>query len=560
MFAIAINDIVESLKPDVNAALYVDDLALYCSASHVRTAERLLQLAINKVENWATSNGFRFSTAKTQCVHFCRVRNCFTEPSLLLYNKQISVKDSIRFLGLVFDRKLTWKEHFKYLRQKCFLSLNVLIILNHFDWGADRSQLLRIYRALVRSKLDYGSIVYSSARTTHLKTLDAIHNLGIRIATGAFRSSPVVSICAESGEPPLHIRQRRNILSYAAALSSLKDHPTYKFVFEPNFQDLYAVKPLHSRPLGIRLKEICNDLGWLFPSVMQTGLNSVPPWVIFPNVDTMLSRLDRSSTHPCIYKIEFLNYLSKFPNFNVLYTDGSKSAAGVGCSIVSCNSVQKFKLPSQCSIFTAELFALLKALEGGDGQDMIICSDSQSSLKIITQMYTCHPLASKIQDRIALLANQKKNVRFCWVPGHMGINGNERADQAAKEAVVHGDEVNIFIRNDVKNHAISRVNQTWAAEWDTLAANKLRGIKSTVTAWATSCRPSRREEVVLARLRIGHCRLTHSFLMAREQIPICDTCDVPVTVSHILVECVQFREVRERVGLSDHLLSIIGND
>ena len=72
------------------------------------------------------------------------------------------------------------------------------------DWGADTKVLLRLYRSLVLSKLDYGCIVYGSARQSYLRKLDSIHNQGLRLALGAFRISPVNSLYAEANEPSLN--------------------------------------------------------------------------------------------------------------------------------------------------------------------------------------------------------------------------------------------------------------------------------------------------------------------------------------------------------------------
>ena len=48
----------------------------------------------------------------------------------------------------------------KYLKAKCLRALNLLKVLSHTSWGADRTTLLKLYRSLVRSKLDYGCIIY----------------------------------------------------------------------------------------------------------------------------------------------------------------------------------------------------------------------------------------------------------------------------------------------------------------------------------------------------------------------------------------------------------------
>ena len=48
--------------------------------------------------------------------------------------------------------------------------------------------------------------------------------------------------------------------------------------------------------------------------------------------------------------------------------------------------------------------------------------------------------------------------------------------------------------------------------------------------------------------------------MAREEPPFCETCDTRITVSHILTECVQVRDIRQQIGLSGDLSVALGND
>ena len=67
------------------------------------------------------------------------------------------------------------------------------------EWGADKSVLLK-YRSLIRSKLDYGCIVYGSARSSYIKMINTVHHQGLRLALGAFRTSPVESLYVEAGE------------------------------------------------------------------------------------------------------------------------------------------------------------------------------------------------------------------------------------------------------------------------------------------------------------------------------------------------------------------------
>ena len=82
------------------------------------------------------------------------------EPDIKLDGTSIKVADKAKFLGLVFDQRLTFRAHVKYLKTFCDKALNVLRVVGHTDWGADKVVLLRLYRALVRSRLDYGCIFF----------------------------------------------------------------------------------------------------------------------------------------------------------------------------------------------------------------------------------------------------------------------------------------------------------------------------------------------------------------------------------------------------------------
>ena len=57
------------------------------------------------------------------------------------------------------------------------------------EGDADRKVLLNLYRTIIRSKLDYGSIIYGSARKSYFEMLDFIHHQGLRLALGALGES-----------------------------------------------------------------------------------------------------------------------------------------------------------------------------------------------------------------------------------------------------------------------------------------------------------------------------------------------------------------------------------
>ena len=101
-------------------------------------------------------------------------------------------------------------------------------MLSYTSWGADRTTLLKLYRSLVRSKLDYGCIIYGSARKSYLQMLDPIHNQGLRLALGAFRTSPVASLYVEADEPSLYSRREKLSLQYAIRLAANPSNPAHE--------------------------------------------------------------------------------------------------------------------------------------------------------------------------------------------------------------------------------------------------------------------------------------------------------------------------------------------
>ena len=68
------------------------------------------------------------------------------------------------------------------------------------ELGADQKTLLKLYRSLIRSKLDYGSFIYQSARKTYLKIVNLIYHGGLRLVLETFKTSPVKSLYAEANK------------------------------------------------------------------------------------------------------------------------------------------------------------------------------------------------------------------------------------------------------------------------------------------------------------------------------------------------------------------------
>ena len=126
----------------------------------------------------------------------------------------------------------------------------------------------------------------------------------------------------------------------------------------------------------------------------------------------------------------------------------------------------------------------------------------------------------------------------------MGINGNEKADIAAKEATTLQISDVKIPHSDLRQTVRKYVNQRWQSQWDNVTFNKLKNIKPTIGSSKLPKGLQRKEQTILHRLRLGHTRYTHSFLLKKEDCPECNTCQTADTVDHFLVHCQKFQQTR----------------
>ncbi|GFR07118.1 putative rna-directed dna polymerase from mobile element jockey-like protein [Trichonephila clavata] len=420
-------------RREERCSLYVDYVQISYSSKFLNVAERQIQTTINNFTKWAEQNGFVFSTEKTVSVIFSRKRGVSPNPELFIGRSLIKVKE-FKFLGLIFDQSL--HRHLKDLKIRSAKALNILKVLANTRWGADRTSLLRLYRALIRSKLDYGSVVYSSVCKSLLKILDPVHHQGLRLCLGAFRTSPVESLYAEAYEPPLDLRRKYLCLNHFMKIQSMKTNTAYSYLFNFSLYDFngHCSSLTFLQPFHFRIRDLINDLNLNIGRIALCKISEVPPWkVIYPKVDFTLSCYSKACTLASTYRTLYLEYRELFSDYEPIFTDGSKSESHVGSAVVSLITVITDALPISASIYTAELHALRIAIEHislSCSKKFIIYTDSLSALQSIVSLHSLsHPILVDIT--YALANHLKKDIRFCWIPGHAGITGNELADTAA---------------------------------------------------------------------------------------------------------------------------------
>ena len=125
LFSIKINSLAKVLSENIEGFLYVDDFLICYRGKNMNNTERQLQICLNKIEQWAMENGFKFYCSKTLGMHFCNKRGLNPDLELKLYNSPINIVSETKFAGLLFDSTLTFLPDIKMLKNKSLKALNI---------------------------------------------------------------------------------------------------------------------------------------------------------------------------------------------------------------------------------------------------------------------------------------------------------------------------------------------------------------------------------------------------------------------------------------------------
>ena len=243
-----------------------------------------------------------------------------------------------------------------------------------------------MYKTMIRSKIDYDCIVYNST-STHIKSkLDPIQKSCLQIILRAFPTSPIHSLQALPGIPPLAVR--RSILSTNHALNALSKRP-------------------HTCNTATHLKLL---------QTVATGNHLLFLSTIQVNQFTWQSSLESRSFQQAI---DFDALVSHYPDWTFCFTDGSKTAERAGGAFMIDTSLQNFNLPQTTSPLTSEQMAIYQCLLNlpTPGQrKFIICTDSQLCLQRLTNLKTTCILTSHILYTIHNLSSPDVQLCFTWIP------------------------------------------------------------------------------------------------------------------------------------------------
>ena len=121
------------------------------------------------------------------------------------------------------------------------------------------------------------------------------------------------------------------------------------------------------------------------------------------------------------------------------------------------------------------------------------------------------------------------------------------ADELAKEALNSTEISQIKIPyTDLIPIIKTHIKSKWETIWSNEQNNKLHKIQPKLRP-RQPLNLNRKNQVKYTRLKIGHTRLTHEYLLSGEDKPLCTCCNSPLTIEHILCNCSKFSNTRKKL-------------
>ena len=408
---------------------------------------------------------------------------------------------------------------------------NIMKFISHNKWGANRKLLKKIYITLIRPIIEYGIFIYYPPLSkTNQTQIDRLQYKGIRYITGAIKSTIVENLAGEVDLMNFKYRTKSLALKFLCMRIQIFNHPTAIKIENFYFYHFYQLRPFPIPTYGY------------LKSLYQTEIKPrniakthyLADYQIADNItlDISLSKYNKKQTPKEKIIQDYIEIKNSYQenNLEVLATDGSKVDAEVGSAVIVNQTIYKFQLPHHSSIFTAETLAILKAIQITKATKNLIICDSLSAILAIKNNAK-HFLVNKIIEELKATDNQ---FILLWVPSHIGIRENEIVDKAANEARIAGAPQKLdYSTSEIINYYKRYIRKENLEEWQSLPFFTPK-INPKHVDDIEYHRLNRKEQVILARIRLGCTRLSVSKYFEDGYLQLCN-CGKELTLNHVLM-------------------------
>jgi hypothetical protein len=203
LFSLYINDIPLMHKRNKEyCLLFADDLISLKFFKKKGNIQRHINVYLNKVETWLKK--WRLMMAPHKCHYIIFSQNHRDQESLdlFLFEKKLSLIENPTFLGIRFDKTLSFRNQISYLQESCLNRLNFLKVVSKRNYGLSLNTLNQLYVSLIRSVLEYSAILFPIMSQSAFNKLNSIQNKAVKIINrkSIYSSSSLIKTSIENLE------------------------------------------------------------------------------------------------------------------------------------------------------------------------------------------------------------------------------------------------------------------------------------------------------------------------------------------------------------------------
>ena len=529
---------------------YADDLALLSQ----KTNSRMLSFDLFAIEEKCNRLGLKVSAAKTKAMSFhSSTKNPYPAH---IQGQVIEWVNSYKYLGITLDKKLTYNRHINGLRGRISARLNMLRYMSACAGGASMRVQRMFYLATIRSLMEYlNQIFFKSRNVTSLGKLDILQNTALRCMTRAPKWTPVAMLEQETHIQPLSLRRKQAVLRSTDKALRDANHPVHMRL-------LYAA---NNEAPDWNSNAWVNHCGeeWRKASLPIPPIDkplAFPPWEAGNAIFIIDKPEGKKSDHsPVDLRNKYLASIHSFTtNSPILaYTDGSvdpdtkRASCGIHLKEGDKTCELSLRLKNGASSLQTELLAILITLQfllpktSDPSSQLVICCDSLGSLQVIQQNDPLDNLA--IVSTIQYLLRKKTGppTIFIWIPSHVGIPGNEKADELAKLGLLETEEeiplptisrsgTDNLIRHYLKE-GLDEYQHLHSLDSPTYKTYRSR-TKNEPQNWPGNL--PRADEVRLLYVRMGYkLSIENPFQKPDEEPGMCPDCGETYSLVHHIIQC-----------------------
>ena len=547
-WAVAYDEAVKILNArGIEGQVYADDSCALIGGTDLNFMFRRMNQVLEQLAAWGRKCGLKFNAAKTEAILFSRDnpnKRKFKIPSLVMEGKRVALSDTVKYLGVTLDRRLHWADHINDKLAKCRQLMMKIFAEVRGNFGPKPKLIKWAYEGIVRPKMTYACMVWGHEIKTQAvrAKIKALDRLAIRSMATISRKCPQASLEIIVDLIPLDLVIKQQGCAAYIRLHRVLSPPvvnvavTTKSHNKPHLQ--HWVDTLDDWSLGIQPVDHCEEMMW------------------------------EKSFHINIDSFDGHKKHRKHSEYTA-YTDGSKTTEGTGAGFVIYHknevlSYESIKLNDNATVFQAEITAIRYAADYLYSLPTVkfvkILVDSQAALLALNKQHVTADSVLQAIHSLERLSLKGAVVRLAWVKAHVGIQGNELADSAAKLGAKDemGSNHKVHLRMtqaEVKMSLEAAIRETWTQRWQRDPGywmTKQFLTKPDKAAGKRACQLSKSSLSRLIQLITGHNFLSYfQFKLDSTINPLCRMCEESnETFFHLLTDCPAL-EVKRREWFLD---------